>query len=102
MLRAASASSSDTSNSSRRESGIPSTGYATRQRLASSEYSTRSTADCSSRTTNFTVARVPARVADVTSTTGGVLSMSKLTLSSSPMRAVAGAFDGASVAVTFT
>src|SRR6266540_297824 len=60
MLRADSASSSVTSNSSRRESGIPSTGNATRQRLASREYSTRSTADCSSRTVNFTVARADA------------------------------------------
>ena len=51
-----SSSSSVTSNSSRRESGIPSTGNATRHRLASSEYSTRCTADCSSRTTNLIVA----------------------------------------------
>ncbi len=70
--------------------------------LASSEYSTRSTADCSSRTTNFTVVRVPVRVAAGTSMTGGVLSMSKLTLSKSPTSAVAGEFDGASVAATFT
>src|SRR5205807_10584350 len=102
MMLAAAASSSVTSNSSRRESAIPSTGYATRQRLASSEYSTRWTADWSSRTTNFTVARAPVRTADCTSTTGGVLSMSKLTLSNSPTRAVAGELDGASVAVTFT
>ena len=47
-------------------------------------------------------ARAPVRVADCTSTTGGVLSMSKLTLSSSPTSAVAGEFDGASDAATFT
>ena len=40
-LRAESISSSLTSNSSRRESAIPSFGYASRHRLASSEYSTR-------------------------------------------------------------
>ena len=41
MMLPAARSSSVTSNSSRRESAIPSTGYTTRQRLASSEYSTR-------------------------------------------------------------
>ena len=50
-----------------------------------------STADCSSRTANFTRrACRRLRAADCISTTGGVLSMSKLTLSSSPTSAVAG------------
>src|SRR3954454_11884307 len=51
---------------------------------------------------NAIVAREPARVAGWTSIFGGVLSMSKLTLSMSPVRAVLGAFAGASEALTRT
>ena len=61
-----------------------------------------SKADSLSETANFTVAFAPVRVADCSWMTGGVLSTSKLTLSSSPVRAVAGEFDGASLADTFT
>ena len=60
-LRPASVSSSTTSNSSRFESGIPSFGCTTRQRLASSEYSTRWTADWTSVTLKLTDVRGPVR-----------------------------------------
>src|SRR5262245_23857331 len=70
-----------------------------RQRLASREYSTRWTEDCSSRTVNVIVVLPAVRAAGLASMRGGVLSMSKLTLSISPDNAVAGAFDGASEAV---
>ena len=73
-----------------------------RQRLASSEYSTRCTADCSSRTAKAIVALAPVRAAGWASILGGVLSMSNVTLSISPVSAVAGAFDGASEAETRT
>ena len=72
---------------------MPSFGYTIRHRLASSEYSTRCTGDCSSRTVNGTVpaagaVRLPARSAAVCCRCRSVL------LSSSPRSAVAGEFDG--------
>ena len=78
------------SNDSWRPSRMPSRGNAGCQRCASSEYSTRVTAESVSRTSAATMKRVPSRRIAPICTVGATLSISKLLLSSSPASAVSG------------
>ena len=103
-LRPASLSSSDTSNSSRRESGdavLRDRPPASGSRRASTPRAAPATA--SSRTMKTDRRRVRRRARRAAPRSAArVLSMSKLTLSSSPTSAVPGEFDGASDAATLT
>ena len=72
---------------------MPSRGNALCHFCASSEYSTFFSAESASRTSTETTKRVPSRRTFPIVTDGGVLSMSKLALSSSPFSASSTGFD---------